>query len=192
MTFKEWCRATAKETPSKVPILLAEEVITTAIRVAIEELMANPADADLDISSICRFYLNHRVCHYMPKYRNIEQPNENATSGEENRVRWTLHCTPRAGLKDVLNGRKDIRTLLIGGGTPLYPEFMINSDGTRKKGKGRKRIVPEGYRTTFTITRNVSKSEYNRRLAEAKKELEKKKQEEQLKLIQENKDKENE
>ena len=63
MTFDEWCRQIKKESDSTIPYDLVKDIMKNAIRIAIEEFLANPADADLSITGIGRFYLNHRICH---------------------------------------------------------------------------------------------------------------------------------
>lgn len=144
MTFIEWCKATSKETNSSVSRDLVKEIMITAIRVAIEELMANPVDASLDIMSIGRFYLD-RV-----KIKNVYI----ATNETGEIMYWRLKFKVAKSLRDSLNNRKDIRELSIGGANPLYPEYNLNPDGTRKKGKGRKPST-KTIRKKYIITEKV-------------------------------------
>lgn len=118
--------------------------MTTAIRVALEELMANPAEASLDIMSIGRFYLS-RV-----KIRNVFLTTE--TKGDA--LCWKLNFRTSQSIKDVINNRKDIHDLSISGAIPLYPEYFRNPDGTRKKGKGRKPTM-KTIRKKYIITEKV-------------------------------------
>lgn len=129
MTFMQWYKQTARECSSEgVPAELVKHVLVMAIRVALEEFMANPADADLDIKGIGRFYLNRRICH-----NNFYGLGE----GKEYEPKWTIQFKPSIRLKDTLNGKWDIRKLVIGSVIPLYPEYAYK-DGTKAFGSGKK------------------------------------------------------
>lgn len=114
MTFAEWCMQTAKESTSQVPYEFVRELMICAIRVAYEELMSNPAEADLDICGIGRFYLNHRICHN--NFPTDDKP--------EYAAHWTLHFKASTCIKEAINGRRDPRLLSIGNSFPLYPEYF--------------------------------------------------------------------
>lgn len=89
MTFREWYCQIAREMDSNIPRELVKDVLVNAIRVALEEFLANPADAELSIKGIGRFYLNHRVCH-----NNF--PTEDS---HEYKTHWTMHFRPSIVLK---------------------------------------------------------------------------------------------
>lgn len=145
MTFREWCYQTAKDYGNGIPRKLVHEIMTRAIRVALEEFMANPADAELDIRSIGRFYLNRRYIHVQESQFGCE---------EKTVIRWSVHFKPSRKLKDAINGKEDYREILIGAATPLYPEYIRNEDGSRKKGSGRK-FKKEPSVAEYTFKKNI-------------------------------------
>ena len=56
MTYDEWVRQIHRELESRVPLELVKDIMNNAMRVAFEELYSNPAEADLNIVGIGRFY----------------------------------------------------------------------------------------------------------------------------------------
>lgn len=152
MTFGEWYAQTHRELPSNVPKDLVKEVMVTAIRVAVEELMSNREEADLDIGGIGRFYLNHRVVHNPLSFK------RKGSDEEEQAVKysmcWTLQFTPWQPLKKVINEKMDIREMLVGGTIPLYEDYMYSADGMKKR-RGRdkpikKPKITKNYRVRFS------------------------------------------
>ena len=167
MTYKEWCEQTQKMLKGSVPKFLVHEVIACAIRAVIEEFLANPADADLNIEGIGRFYMNHRVCHQNFRYKG-NSPSGITEQNEQYLVRWTIHFTPYKKLKDVMNGRMDAREMLLGGCFPLYPEYMLDEKGYIKRGRKAK-IKPPRERYVVKTTRKKKSTEYiNRWMAKKK------------------------
>lgn len=158
MTYNEWCNQIKKESESNIPYELVKDIMTTAIRVAMEELLSNPAEADLDILGIGRFYLNHRICHN--NFPTEDKP-EYATA-------WTLHFRPARPIKEVINGKRDYREMLIAHNIPLYPEYLCNDDGTMKKGGNRPKTVVKKYKRKYTVkTHDSYVMAYNRAKREA-------------------------
>ena len=160
MTFGEWYEQTAREMASNIPKELVKDVLVNAIRVALEEFLANPADADLDIKCIGRFYLNHRFCHN----------NFPTSDSPEYKTYWTLHFRPSGVLKEVLNGKRDHRDLIIATTIPLYPDFVESGQGQYRKSGGRRKIVGD-YRIKYTVHANET---YRTAVAKAKREMLKK------------------
>lgn len=142
MTFKEWYLQIQKEMESTVPTELVREVLVTGIRVALEEFMANRAEADLDIGGVGRFYLNHRVVHNPLQYtRKGETEPEKA---KEYSLHWTIQFKPSLPIKKVINDKMDMRQMLVGGTAPLYPEFIYAEDGmSMKRGRSKKFKKPK-------------------------------------------------
>ena len=139
MTFGEWCDTTKKEYGDHIPKFLVKEIMVTAIRVALEELLANPSGADLRVDSIGRFYLN-REEYDVPHYIRTE---------ESQRVKvWVLRFQAAQRLRDVFNGKLDPKMLRISGSIPLYPEYFkeLEKDGKRKR-KGRKKMAGSPFDT---------------------------------------------
>lgn len=139
MTFVEWAKQTAREVESNVPYELVKDIMVNAIRVATEEMLSNPAEADLDITGIGRFYLNHRICH-----NNFPTPEH-----PEYETYWTLHFKPARVLKEVFNGKRDVREMMIGCFIPLYPEYVYNEDGSVKKGYPRG--ITKNYKVKYDV-----------------------------------------
>lgn len=167
MTYKEWCEQTHKMLKGEVPKFLVHEVIACAIKSAIEEFLANPADADLDIGGIGRFYMNHRVCHQNIKYKG-NSPNGITEQDEKYVVRWTIHFKPSKKIKQVMNGKMDAREILLGGCFPLYPEYMIDENGYTKRGRKIKIKSPRE-RYVLKMTKRKKSTEYVKRWQEKKK-----------------------
>jgi hypothetical protein len=115
MTFGEWCDQTTRETKSNIPRALVKEVLLTALRVGVEELMSNPAEADLDIKGIGRFYL-HRRLFKIPK-------NEINPNGADHVYRWVLQFKCAKMLREIICGRRPLEDLTIAKVLPLYPEY---------------------------------------------------------------------
>ena len=126
MTFIEWCRQTSREHPDCIPYELVRSIMLTALKVVIEEFMANPANAYLDIRGIGRFYLNRRYVHVTASEFGCD---------EDKIIRWSIHFKPSRQLKETLNGQRDVRDFVIGNKNPLYPEYVIK-DGEMKRGYG--------------------------------------------------------
>ena len=120
MNFSEWCLQTSKELGLEADEDLVRRVLLTAIRTGLEELSANPIHADLDITGIGRFYLNYRIMH-----NNFYHLKEGA---EEYVKKWEIHFKPSVPLKYVLNQRKPLTDLLVGGNY-IYPEFHTDENG---------------------------------------------------------------
>lgn len=152
MTFVQWCLQTTEELDSIVPKEFVTDIMTTAIRVALEEFSANPAEADLDIGCIGRFYLNHRKCHRPKKFVDanegyrltsngiLEKREISADNTDEYDTRWEIKFRPSPKLKSVINNKCPMDELLIAGHIPLYPEKIMNPDGLKKRlGRGRPR-----------------------------------------------------
>ena len=146
MTFDEWCRQIKKESDSTIPYDLVKDIMKNAIRIAIEEFLANPADADLSITGIGRFYLNHRICHN--NFPTEDKP-EYATA-------WTIHFRPARPLKEVFNGKRDYREMLIGHNIPLYPDYMMNEDGTMKMGCNKNKPIQIISKHRYTVKTHES------------------------------------
>ena len=155
MTFLEWYKQTAKDFGNGVTYDLVKDILVMAIRVAIEELMTNPADADLDITGIGRFYLNHRVCH-----NNFYE----LGSGKEYTVKWTIQFKPSSVLKDTINGKRDVHDLLIGSVIPLYPEHIYKS-GKKIRGSGKKFKEKPKIRE-YNIQKNIRYVEAEKKMEE--------------------------
>lgn len=166
MTFVEWVNQTHKELPSNVPNAMVKEVMVYAIRVAVEEMMANRAEADLDIGGIGRFYLNHRVVHNPLSYvRKGETEPEKAI---EYSKCWTIQFKPSLPLKQVINDKRDIHDLLIGGNIAVYPEYIYSEDGMKtRRGRFRPHKRPK-------ITKNYNiqfSKQYKQQLEKLEKEM---------------------
>jgi nucleoid DNA-binding protein len=146
MTFYEWCKTIAREHKDNVPTEFVYELMVTAVRVAIEELLANPERADLDINGIGRFYLNYRKCH------------NNFAKTEEQRYtyNWEIKFRPSIRLKEVLNGKADPHYMLIGTKTALYPDIYFGEDNKLRYISGNKNTKTGYYERSFTVKTNDS------------------------------------
>lgn len=153
MTFVEWCKQITKEMDYKVPYELVRDLLTCAIRVGLEEILTDRDHATLDITGIVKFWLQKRWV------------DTNIT--KEPKLVYYLHTSVYQGLKDVYNERKDNRTLLIGGSQPLYPEYMFREDGTRIRGRGKRRTKTKYVKPSYTIK---SKDSYMKEWRRAKRE----------------------
>jgi hypothetical protein len=131
MTFAEWCDETARQTETNISRALVKEIMTTAIRVAVDEFLAKPADATLDIGGIGRFYLN-RATYDMSKRFHLK---DRAESNDIVHC-WNVHFRASRALKEVLNHKRDIKDFKIGYTAPLYNIEDIQEDGTVIKKKG--------------------------------------------------------
>ena len=127
MTFMEWYKQTAREVGNGIPFEMVKDIMVRAIRVALEEFIANPTDATLDIKGIGRFYLNRRIVNIT----------EDIKCDEDQLIRWSIHFKPSKCVKDAINGKSDPREMVIGTVIPLYPEYIYR-DGTKSKGAGKK------------------------------------------------------
>ena len=120
MTFMEWCLEISKEMGLQADEDLVRKVMLTAIRTGIEELSANPAEADIDIQGIGRFYLNYRTMHnnfyYMKR------------GADEYVSRWEFRFRAALSLRHVINQRKPLTDLNVAGNY-LYPEYHTDEDG---------------------------------------------------------------
>lgn len=171
MTFREWCMQIAKESTSQVPYEFVRELMICAIRVAYEELLSNPAEADLDIKGIGRFYLNHRICHN--NFPTEDKP--------EYAAHWTLHFRPARFIKDTINGRQDPRLLTVASAYPLYPEYYESINKSYVHGRN-SQLYPN-YKIKYKVTAIEGYDKlYNQMRREMKKlELAAKEQEEKKK-----------
>ena len=123
MHFKEWVKETKNSMESDIPEELVCEVLVTAIRTAFEELMANRAHADLEITGIGRFYMNYGWLRC------------GIGKGVEKKKRWSIHFKPSVIFKSLINGEKSLIGYGIGGKAlgayPLYPQhnskFRMNN-----------------------------------------------------------------
>ena len=131
MTFIEWCNQTARDADINVTQDLVKAVMITALRTAIEEFVANPADASLDIYGIGRFYLNRSQYDMSKRFHLKDRTEVNDIVGS-----WIVHFKPSIVLKEVLNGKRELKDMLIGSCIPLYTDKDIQADGTIKKKKG--------------------------------------------------------
>lgn len=158
MNFNQWCEQISKEIDGNVPIEFVRGVMITAIRVALEEFRINPAQADLDIGSVGRFYMNHRLCHFNHKFEtmNTIQKEEYMSGGDENMVRWSMHFKTSLTLKKIINGYKDMNDFTIGGGFPLYPDEYFKTHSKKKK----KQVKYKFYVSTTEKGRNRHTDEY--------------------------------
>lgn len=145
MTYDEWVRQIHRELESRVPLELVKDIMNNAMRVAFEELYSNPAEADLNIVGIGRFYLNRRICHN--NFPTKDHP--------EYAPAWTIHFKVSPRMKEVFNGKKDPRELFIAHNIPMYPEYIYNEDGTVKKGFGTRRVV-KNYKRKYTVKTHES------------------------------------
>ena len=166
MTFRDWYLQVAREHPDNIPIDLVKSVLLWAIRVAIEEMMANPASADLDILGLGRFYLNRRYTHVTPS--------DFACDEEKMLIRWSIHFKPSRQLKETLNGQRDVREFIIAHNS-LYPEIVFEEDsGLRRPFKLKKTRKPK-YKITITKGYYESKErEERKKLREEKKKIKEK------------------
>ena len=124
MTFGEWCDQIARDTESNVTRALVREIMVTAVRTAIEEIITNPADATLDIKGVGRFYLNRQ------KFALKKQTYK--SNNEDDIFYWRVNFKASRILKDVINNKRDIKTVTIGSNISLYNESDIQSNGTVK------------------------------------------------------------
>lgn len=131
MTFAEWCDQIARDTESNVSRQLVREIMITAMRTALEEFLANPADATLDIYGIGKFYLNRKNYDMSKRFHLKDR-----TECNETVFSWVAHFRPSVRLKQLLNNKCDIKTYRIGTNMPLYSDEDLQADGTIKvKGK---------------------------------------------------------
>lgn len=130
MTFNEWCAQTAKELGTGYTCEIITRVMIMAIRVALEELGANPKYANLTIGNLGRFYLNHSAFHYNTQCQGL-RTNKNYNHSEDLVYTWTIKFKPSKKLKDVINARTSMIDYVIGG-YPLYPEFIAPEDYEKK------------------------------------------------------------
>ena len=142
MTFDEWCKQISKEMEYEVPKRLVNDILICGIRVALEELLTNPDKANLSIQGIMKFRLTKQLV--------------NTVITKTPKTVYALRMTVSQPLKDVYNGRRDYRTLLIGGTLPLYPEFIIKEDGTKVMGRGTRRTKIKNYNNTYKIKTDSS------------------------------------
>jgi DNA polymerase II large subunit len=140
MTFGEWYEQTAREMDSNIPKELVKDVLVNAIRVALEELLSNPAEAELSIKCVGRFYLNRTRCYKV------------AATGKnpDQKLVWTIHFKPSNVLKEILNGRRDHRELMIATTIPLYPDYVESGQGRYKKSGGKRQKVGN-YRIKYSV-----------------------------------------
>lgn len=157
----DMCKQVAKESNSELPYGLVKDIMLDAIRVVLEEFLTNPAEADFSIQSIGRFYMNHRICH-----NNF--PTENSP---EYKTYWTIQFTPSDKLKEVLNGKRDPRTLVIGTAF-LYPDFAKENSISRR---GQKAFLTRDYKVKYKI---IPIDNYDKAFNEVRKSLELLKREE--------------
>jgi hypothetical protein len=128
MTFAEWCDQTARDTKSNVTRELVREIMATALRSAVEEFLANPADATLDIFAIGRFYLNRNAYDMSKRYHLKDR-----TESNDIVYSWSVIFKPSTTLKKVLNNKRDIADVSFGLVKPIYKQVEIQADGTIKK-----------------------------------------------------------
>lgn len=119
MNLTEWCLEISKELGVQRDLQLVEDVMYTAIRVGIDELMSNPEYADIDIQNIGRFYLNR-------EYRYQKLPTKPDASDYE--VYWTFRFRSHRKARDVFNGRVELSDLCVGN-RYIYPEYHLNEEG---------------------------------------------------------------
>ncbi len=112
MNFTEWTKQTSRELGYGYSKEIVTKVLLMAIRVALEEFLVNPYEADLDIMGIGRFYLNY--CKSRNKIKNSPSYNEYV-------MRWQVRFKARLQLRDLLNARKDITQMRVSG-YYLYPD----------------------------------------------------------------------
>ena len=146
MTFKEWCCQTVDNMEYEVPQEFMIDIMTTAIRTILEEFCVNPVDADLDIGGIGRFYLNHRTVHIPKKFIDRNEEIVTGEVSEDNEedycMAWTVQFKPSIALKQLINGKRTMDSMAIGGRIPLFPEQVsIPDDGKKKMGRPRKHRV---------------------------------------------------
>lgn len=103
MTFVEWAKETAKLTNPRLNSTIVKMVLYCAIKAVLEEFEANKANAELDIQSIGRFYLNRRRTH-ASNFGNY------TTNGTDSFC-WEVHFKPSSALKKAINGKKEYKDL---------------------------------------------------------------------------------
>ena len=134
MNFGEWVKQISREMGVYADKKLIEDILLTAFRVVLEEFGTNPAEADLDLNGIGRFYFNHRVCHN--NFPIIEE--------REYITRWTIQFRPYRKIKFIVNGRIPLTDATVGG-RYLYPEYHTDEEGyiLTKKGNRTSRKIKE-------------------------------------------------
>lgn len=120
MNLNEWCAEISKQMGVSVTPELAKDVMMVAIRTGIEELSSNPAEAEVHIHGVGRFYLI-RFKGYNGFYH--------LGKGEESDMYiWMLRFKPSRMMKEVFNNKRPLSDLSING-YYLYPEYHLNEEG---------------------------------------------------------------
>ena len=132
MTFKDLIKMTYQECDAGVTYHQTLKVLTTAMRICIEELVVRPDLAVINFMGICRFSLKGNI-------RNTKDIGKGKVISKESvaqapivkKFYWELKMDVYQPLKDVFNGKRSIKTLRVGRGIKLYPDTPITA-GNRK------------------------------------------------------------
>lgn len=112
MTLSEWCLQISKEVGDIASVNLIHLIMETAIRVGLEELSANPVDAEIEILGVGRFFLTRYKRRIMGKR---DEPITYAP-------RWNLQFKPSIKIKQVINNKMPMTDLMVGLHY-IYPEY---------------------------------------------------------------------
>lgn len=93
------------------------DVILATIRVMIEELAINPAEAEVMISGFGKLYLSFKKNVKNTMFKTMGR-------GVETEGTWVVYFKPSKKLKDVVNGRMKLEDMTIGD-RYLFPEFHM-------------------------------------------------------------------
>ena len=120
MTFNELAKEVTKEVnienKTRIPVRLIKIILRDTIRVMIEELVSNPAEATINIPNIGKFYFREfKTRGGFTDLDGFFHPNE------VKKV-WTLKFRNSPNLRDVIRGRKELQSLIIAKGLALYPD----------------------------------------------------------------------
>lgn len=100
MNFKEWAAQTALLLPTRYSQETVENILYAAVKAAIEELMANPAEANLTLMGVGRFYCNRN-------YHRAYKPAEGAYATGKLKLNWMIRFKPSRKFKEFFNGLSD-------------------------------------------------------------------------------------
>lgn len=120
MTFKEWIRQTSREMFPPLAYEEVDNVMFTAMKVFIEEIISNRGISEIDIAGFGRFYVNRTFGH-----NGFDEDNQKI---EGHQLVWIIHFKPSRRFKDLLNERIDIKDYklaarpLIDPNKPRYKE----------------------------------------------------------------------
>lgn len=115
MYLRELITQAALYLPTRYNQKMVEDVIFAVFRAAIEELMLNPADADISIQGIGRFYCNR-------KYVDALRLKVGKEEKDKVKLYWVIKFKPALPLKRLFNGTVDPINYRICN-RYLYPEY---------------------------------------------------------------------